>query len=320
MKHALLLSSALAVVAGPALALQTPMPGKKDASIQYQNYDPDDVVKIEGVEQWSVMTVEYGADEVPINASPANSEILHVDPPHNNIHVWQFNGCLKNSPVFTFTRNLKTNEQRSYKFRVTTNPSNCDAVGQPAEPDPNTPSVGFQKVSHGDQVIKPVTPPLTLKFLYPADAKAAARERSEANRQKRDRGRAGTILQQQPEYRDPFNPQHRNVKFFGHGDEILEPNELWDDGFSSVFVYLGNRVIPTFWRTLPDGREAKVNCTVYGGNAVLCEGTSQIWRMRSGNTVWEEWNSGYTAAGQSPNTGTISPYVQRVIKGGGDDR
>jgi hypothetical protein len=50
------------------------------------------------------------------------------------------------------------------------------------------------------------------------------------------------------------------------------------------------------------------------GDTVIATGTAQGWCLRDGNTVLEILNFAYNAAGATPATGTVSPYVRRVLK------
>jgi len=47
-------------------------------------------------------------------------------------------------------------------------------------------------------------------------------------------------------------------------------------------------------------------------------GTAHEWRLRDGNTVIEVWDLAYNPVGSTPATGTASPLVQRVLKGGAE--
>ena len=71
------------------------------------------------------------------------------------------------------------------------------------------------------------------------------------------------------------------------------------------------------FRIDPDGKEATADYSVHG-DTVIAPGTAREWRLRDGQTVMEIYDLGYNPIGQTPGTGTVSPYVQRRLKGGGN--
>jgi hypothetical protein len=49
---------------------------------------------------------------------------------------------------------------------------------------------------------------------------------------------------------------------------------------------------------------------------VIAPGTAPIWCLRDQRSAVEIYNLGYTTFGATPNTGTISPYVERTVTDG----
>ena len=71
--------------------------------------------------------------------------------------------------------------------------------------------------------------------------------------------------------------------------------------------------VPSPFRLDPDGKEATADYSVHG-DTVIANGTAQEWRLRDGGTVLEVWE------GATPETGTASAQVKRVLKGADDAR
>ncbi len=79
-------------------------------------------------------------------------------------------------------------------------------------------------------------------------------------------------------------------------------------------VFPSMQRVPAVFRRNPDGKEATANFSVHGGNTIVIEGTAPQWFLRDGNAVLELYNFGYSAIGQTPDTGTTSPDVRRILK------
>jgi type IV secretion system protein VirB9 len=99
----------------------------------------------------------------------------------------------------------------------------------------------------------------------------------------------------------------------------LQPSQLWDNGYSTAFVFPGMQRMPSLYRINPDGKEATATYSVRG-DMIIATGTAQEWRVRDGQTVMEFYNLAYDPVGQTPGTGTVSPWVTRTIKGADNDR
>lgn len=103
-----------------------------------------------------------------------------------------------------------------------------------------------------------------------------------------------------------------NRRYAGQGDAALAPSEVCDDGRSTYLRFPGVQRMPAIFSILPDGREAAVNVSTGTDGWVTVHEHSPMLRLRDGGRVLCLINHGYVAAGQNPNTGTVSPDVVRT--------
>ena len=99
------------------------------------------------------------------------------------------------------------------------------------------------------------------------------------------------------------------------GDISLMPRWVWDNGYSTAFVFPGQQRMPSLYDVAPDGKESTASYSVHG-DTIIATGTARQWRLRDGDTVMEIFDLSYNPVGSTPGTGTASPLVTRVLKGG----
>ena len=103
----------------------------------------------------------------------------------------------------------------------------------------------------------------------------------------------------------------------------MKPSHDSDNGYTTMFVFPQMQGIPTVTKLgntavlcgADGSKEATTDFDVKGDTMTIA-GTAQAWCLRSNGRVYEVWNSGYSVTGQKPDTGTVSPYVNRVVGGG----
>lgn len=143
----------------------------------------------------------------------------------------------------------------------------------------------------------------SLAFKYPdTRAKAQAEAKAKANLDKAFQLKSGNA----------------NLKYSMSGDTDIAPINVWDDGFFTYLKFSANQDMPTIYMVDEDGQESLVNFTVTGkSNQVLkVHKVYDKFYIRAGNRVLALYNEDYDFMGVPNSTGTSSPAVQRVIKGG----
>jgi type IV secretion system protein VirB9 len=325
MKYILAVSILALCAPPPAFALQQPHPTKKDSRIWEVNYAPDDITEIWGA-PGTTLVIKLGPDEEVKKIKGSDPKRL-LPSWSDNIVTLKFRGCLIQQPFFIFS--LKGDEVRTYAFQIETKPLKCEDPDHPAPTLPNMVNASYSNpdqpdlshLAHEDDLAPGGPIPYMLKINYPHDASAKrqADERAASKiRQKREAearvapGAAGTgtgII---------------NKYYWGRGDLHLEPADQWDDGYTTHLNFPGNTAIPIATKPArpdqhcgPSAEEGRVDFSVTDGTMTI-PGTAQAYCLRHGASVYELWNAGYTQAGHLVGTGTVSPEVERVVKGQGD--
>ena len=306
----------------PAYAVEQPVPGRADERIRYVNYDPGNVVEI-----WStpgaVMAIEFAEGEQVADVAASDSHTL-VSGPRDNFLFLKFRGCLLPEPVIVLTRNQQ-GKLRRYDFQVETRPQVCpdqpggNTVRASAGDPPIVPGGNLKYISH-DALAAGADVSYTTKFLYPGDEAAKRRAAAAKRKAVREKEKTARLLRQQTEFstRDPYSG-NRNYRYAARGDAGLTPRRVFDNGYSTAFVFPDLQRVPALFRLDPDGKEATADYSLHG-DTVIANGTAQEWRLRDGGTVLEVWDLGYNPAGATPDTGTASAQVERVLKGADDAR
>lgn len=312
------------VLAAPACAMEQPQHGKEDGRIRFVNYDPNNVVRL-WTAAGATMTIQFGEGETITNVSVPDAHTLKAEPKENFLFL-KAAGCLIPEPVTVLTRNTN-GKVRPYNFEIHTNPQICPAPGAPhpavrqvSVDGGNPPGTGNLKLIASDALSENADVMYFVKFAYPGDDAARRREAAARRQARQEKEETSRNLSQQTESsaRDPYSG-NRNYRYAARGDGGLQPRWVWDNGYSTVFVFPSLQRVPSVFRLDPDGKEATADYAVHG-DTVIANGIAQMWRLRDGATVMEVWDLSYNPVGSTPATGTASPQVERVLKGAADDR
>jgi type IV secretion system protein VirB9 len=302
-----LLASAFTAIAGPALALDTPSPGKADPHIRVVPYSQFNIVDLVGEigrqttitfnKDEQIARVVYGNPDDEAWQGPDKDDIAN-QPLKNNLPLWPQKAAPTNMQVTTL---LPDQTQRVYQFHLSARTP--DTAGSD---DPDT--------------------VFGLIFTYPeqehAKAVAAAKEAAIA----RQAVRRETVSKARLDV-DPFYGV-RNWEY------IARPNQVWrnagwpkpevgDNGQVTSFLFQGNVARPAIFivdstdphdrtRCLPDGEERKAPVSESHGLTIV-QTTAIHFRLRLNDAVMEVCNLRYDPVGQPPGTGTTSPDVIRQV-------
>ena len=217
--------------------------------------------------------------------------------------------------------NLPNGQLRRYTMQIETKPTGVRrSNSRPSTASATTgdPPPGNLRYVSQDALGPAADVDYSAVYRYPGDEaeKRRAAARTAAERWKKER--ANRILQASTTFdtKDPYSGE-RNLRYMWRGDTSLMPRWVWDNGYSTAFVFPGQQRVPSLYYVAPDGKELTATYSVHG-DTIIATGTAHEWRLRDGNTVIEVWDLAYNPVGSTPGTGTASPLVQRVLKGGGE--
>jgi len=280
-----------------AFALEKTTGARQDRTIRHVVYDPNNVVPIRMTVGIALMIV-FGADEHIVNVAPSDSKRLIPDIIKQKSEKLANYLYLKPAPLVDdpedyqfrpqtmFVVSERNGELRHYQFRV--------------------------EVERGEYNLTSII------FDYPQDE--ARKRREEARERERLAASAETKARLTRETNlvsgaAPPNPSW-NYSYSAKGDFGLAPAWLWDDGFKTFFHWPAMQRIPSIFRGYCNTNEATADSSTHN-DVVIVPGTAPVWCLRGDQfSAIEIYNLGYTVRGQTPGTGTVSPDVEREVKGG----
>jgi type IV secretion system protein VirB9 len=252
----------------------------------------------------AILTIEFADDETIAGVAVSDSHVLHSDK-RKNFLTLKPEGCLVPEPIVVLT-NLPNGQLRRYTMQIETRPQVCGeqkpvitASAIPVDPPP-----GNLRYVSQDALGPAADVDYSVVYRYPGDEaeKRRAAARAAAERWKKER--ASRILQASTTFdtKDPYSGD-RNLRYMWRGDPGLMPRWVWDNGYSTAFVFPGQQRVPSLYYVAPDGKESTATYSVHG-DTIIATGTAREWRLRDGNTVIEVWDLAYNPVGSTPGTGT----------------
>lgn len=277
MRRLVLVTLALfAASASPALAVETPLPGKADTRVRTIDYDPAQVVHIAGVYR-SAIQILFGEDEAILHVAVGDATAWDVAAEKNILFIKP--KAAHGLTNLIVTTSLPNGRARNYTFDLST-----EAPGERASL-------------------------YVLRFRYPDDLKAAATAALSAEEQallakltalKLERGAVeGT----------------RNLAYTVQGALTLQPSEVSDNGRFTILRFPAGQAIPAVYEVTPDGTESLVPFDVRGEFVVIHDVARQL-RLRRGRDVLCIYNEAPPSYGVDLGTHTASPEVDRTDTAG----
>ncbi|KGD42887.1 traO protein [Burkholderia pseudomallei] len=147
---------------------------------------------------------------------------------------------------------------------------------------------------------------IALNYTYPDDDRKVAAAKSNAQRVKEALASASDQGMVNMAYSRSDDP----------GTEDIRPVNVWDNFRFTYFKFPANGELPNVYYINSAGKEEVPNAHVEGANhnILVAENVARVWRIRSKDKVIGVLNANYNPAlGASPS-GTVSPYVRRVLK------
>lgn len=113
-------------------------------------------------------------------------------------------------------------------------------------------------------------------------------------------------------------PGQANLKYTMSGDTDIAPVNAWDNGRFTFFKFAANVDMPAIYMVDAEGNESLINTTTKGAsnNILMVHKVNPKFIVRLGNRALAVFNEAYDAQGVDNTTGTASPVVERVTKGG----
>jgi type IV secretion system protein VirB9 len=261
-------------VTSPALAVETPAPGKADPRVRTIDYDPLQVVHITGVYRTATQIL-FGDGETILHVAVGDATAWDVAAETNILFIKP--KAAHGVTNLIVTTQVQGGAERNYTFELTTE-------------------------------VKPRTASLyVLRFRYPSDLKAAAAAALSAEEValqakltalKLERGVVEGV---------------RNLAYTVQGATPLQPSEVSDNGRFTVMRFPAGQPMPAVYEVSSDGTESLVPFDVRG-EFVVVHDTARQFRLRRGRDVLCIYNEGPASWGVNLGTHTASPDVDRTDK------
>ena len=265
----------------------------------------------------AIMTIEFAPDETIAGVAVSDSHVLKADK-RKNFLILKPEGCLIPEPMVVLT-NLPSGELRRYSIQIETHPTVCQMPG-PVRTASATddPPPGNLKYISTDALAEGADVDYSVVYRYPGDEAAKRRAAARAAAESWRKEEANRILTASTTFdtKDPYSGE-RNLRYMWRGDIGLMPRWVWDNGYSTAFVFPASSACRRSITSLRMARSPR--------RPIRCMATRSLPPARRANggcaTATPSWRSGTSPTIRSarrPGTGTASPLCRARAEGRGE--
>lgn len=278
------LITALLTICVPSLTLAelTPLRGVADPRVRVVDYNPSDVVRIATF--FGVSThIQFAEGETIKDVAIGDELAWQVKPRANHLFI-------KPQTTRADTNVTVVTSRRPYQFVL---------IVQPRQPkDPS---------AWADQNLI-----YSLSFRYPDDDADREQSRLKAEALKHRLGDVKSRL-------TDVGKGIQNFDYWVAGSQEVSPTAARDDGRFIYLTFSNNHDMPAVFAVTRDGveaNEALINTHVIDGHTIVVQKLVSELMLRKGSWVASVVNRSFNLNGGADNTtGTVSPDVERIIKG-----
>lgn len=281
MNRLVCLASAVALIAAPALAEDTPRGGPSDPRVKFVEYQETQVYRIVGTFRTATQIV-LGADETIEHVALGDTVSWEVAVAG---HILFLKPRERAGPTNLIVTTNRGGELRNYAFELT--------------------------ARRGPISSKSANTYFQVRFRYPRDEAERAARMQATREAQRVAALQATVVRGALDHGVIEGPRNLNYKVQGSSD--LQPSEISDNGQFTVLRFPGNHEIPAIYMVRPDGTETLVPFDVRDEFVVVHIVTAQL-RLRRNREVLCIYNLAPTPYGIDHGTNTASPHVERTIQ------
>ncbi|WP_019222934.1 P-type conjugative transfer protein VirB9 [Bartonella rattaustraliani] len=109
-----------------------------------------------------------------------------------------------------------------------------------------------------------------------------------------------------------------NLSYTMSGNKDIAPINAWDNGRITYFKFPANMDMPSIYLVDSEGNESLIPRTVIGSSndIIAVHKVNPKWLIRLGKRALAVFNEAYDPNGIPNTTGTVSPVIHRINKGG----
>jgi type IV secretion system protein VirB9 len=275
------LASAVALIAAPALAEDTPRGGPSDPRVKFVEYQETQVYRIVGTFRTATQIV-LGADETIEHVALGDTVSWEVAVAG---HILFLKPRERAGPTNLIVTTNRGGELRNYAFELT--------------------------ARRGPISSKSANTYFQVRFRYPRDEAERAARMQATREAQRVAALQASVVRGALDHGVIEGPRNLNYKVQGSSD--LQPSEISDNGQFTVLRFPGNHEIPAIYMVRPDGTETLVPFDVRDEFVVVHIVTAQL-RLRRNREVLCIYNLAPTPYGIDHGTNTASPHVERTMQ------
>ena len=228
----------------------------------------------------AILTIEFADDETIAGVAVSDSHVLHSDK-RKNFLILKPEGCLVPEPIVVLT-NLPNGQLRRYTMQIETRPQVCGEQKPVITASATTggPPPGNLRYVSQDVLGPAADVDYSVVYRHPGDEAEERRAAARAAAERWKKERANRILQASTTFdtKDPYSGD-RNLRYMWRGDAGMMPRRVWDNGYSTAFVFPGQQRVPSLYYVAPDGKESTATYSVHG-DTIIASGTAREWRLR----------------------------------------
>lgn len=281
MNRLVCLASAVALIAAPALAEDTPRGGPSDPRVKFVEYQETQVYRIVGTFRTATQIV-LGADETIEHVALGDTVSWEVAVAG---HILFLKPRERAGPTNLIVTTNRGGELRNYAFELT--------------------------ARRGPISSKSANTYFQVRFRSPRDEAERAARMQATREAQRVAALQASVVRGALDHGVIEGPRNLNYKVQGSSD--LQPSEISDNGQFTVLRFPGNHEIPAIYMVRPDGTETLVPFDVRDEFVVVHIVTAQL-RLRRNREVLCIYNLAPTPYGIDHGTNTASPHVERTIQ------
>ncbi|WP_066478357.1 MULTISPECIES: P-type conjugative transfer protein VirB9 [unclassified Sphingomonas] len=281
MNRLVCLASAVALIAAPALAEDTPRGGPSDPRVKFVEYQETQVYRIVGTFRTATQIV-LGADETIEHVALGDTVSWEVAVAG---HILFLKPRERAGPTNLIVTTNRGGELRNYAFELT--------------------------ARRGPISSKSANTYFQVRFRSPRDEAERAARMQATREAQRVAALQASVVRGALDHGVIEGPRNLNYKVQGSSD--LQPSEISDNGQFTVLRFPGNHEIPAIYMVRPDGTETLVPFDVRDEFVVVHIVTAQL-RLRRNREVLCIYNLAPTPYGIDHGTNTASPHVERTMQ------
>lgn len=263
------------LVSAPGIAEETPHPTHLDRRIRVINYNAAQVFRIDGTFRHT-LAVQFSADETITQAALGDTVSWEIAPVGNILFLKPREKAKPTNLIVLTSVNGAT---RSYQFELRMN---------------------ARTAMYG------------VRFKYPDQESRANVEIDMLNKMRAAAQVENGVVNQALDH--AVIEGTRNLDYWLQGASELAPSEISDNGEFTAMRYVGHADIPSIFGVNPDGSETIIPYDVRDDFVVIHAVYKQL-RLRRGDLVLCITNGAKPRNEREARTGTVSPLVERTIKG-----